>query len=199
MSASFLVFAVAVAIIRHERVVEQRELSSTQSTNHQTAGSVLTQTFGIESSKPFILPVPNKDTSANIGDVDLSTNMASGQYKDAEAIGTVKLDINTVLPLGVSQEQAYSAIVIVSNGSEGDSYYLCSFRYDHESEFMELIDSEWLGYDLAIDTVEANADLIHLEVTGGAVPSKSTANSHSFIVMVSEFYQLNTLKIRPHE
>ncbi len=99
MSASFLVFAVAVAIIRHERVVEQRELSSTQSTNHQTAGSVLTQTFGIESSKPFILPVPNKDTSANIGDVDLSTNMASGQYKDAEAIGTVKLDINTVLPL----------------------------------------------------------------------------------------------------
>lgn len=195
ISVIFVVVAATVALVRHESVVNHKA----QATNNGSASSVLSQIFGIESTKPLIVKVPAKDARAHIGHVDLSTNIASGQYKDEDSVRSVKLDINTVLPLGMEEEHVYSAIVILPNGNQGNSYYLCSFRYDSDSEFMELIDSELLGHGINITAIEATGDLIHLEVVGGQVPSNTKSHAHSFLVTVSDQYQLDTLKIRPHD
>lgn len=179
-------------------------MSNVESSNTlNSESSILNQAFGIDSLMPFFIQIPNEGTSVNIDQINLAEGVIFGGYKNSIGAGEVKIDIATLSPVGSMEDGAFTGVMIVSDTEyEANSYYITSYKYNKQTDYMELVDSALLGHGISIDAYEPSNDLIHIELTkktSDLNKSDFVSERLSILACISKGYTIDLLQDRIHD
>ncbi len=189
-------------VYQHSLYKVNKTLHITETKKQEYAGPILQQAFGIDSSNPFVIQIPEQETFVNISEISEDKGSIYGGYQDETGSGTVTIDINLLSLIGSEQEKAYTGLMIVSNEAlETYTYYVATYKYNRQTEHMELLDSARLGQDISIDAYEPSNDLVHIELTKNTNHlnnSQVDIERLSIIACISKAYSIDLLQERLH-
>ncbi|WGV98705.1 hypothetical protein QF117_01695 [Vibrio sp. YMD68] len=114
--------------------------------NHEVVNNaIVSQLFGINSSNPLTIQVPETHAFAFVNYLNEGSKKAIGEYDDGKERGSIFIDIQRLKSIEVEDEKVFVAPLAVSNQGSGVFYYLALFRYDAQRDRMILGDYQLLG------------------------------------------------------
>ncbi|WP_315918834.1 hypothetical protein [Vibrio fluvialis] len=187
-----LVLVIAAGVYRFS--LSDEEILAKFPVQSAQADAIVEQLFGLKVMTPLTIPVPEAASFALIDRWDDQHRWVMGNYDSGSERGQVLLDTHSLLALkGQEKRYGYAGIIRVSNQGSGVMNYLALFQYDELRLRMVMVDSQWLGDRVEIQSVtQNNAQLNVSLLTRGEneafvnPPTKFV----SIMFLISQKYQL---------
>ncbi|EKO3548941.1 hypothetical protein QNE85_002725 [Vibrio fluvialis] len=187
-----LVLVIAAGVYRFS--LSDEEILAKFPVQSAQADAIVEQLFGLKVTTPLTIPVPEAASFALIDRWDDQHRWVMGNYDSGSERGQVLLDTYSLLALkGQEKRYGYAGIIRVSNQGSGVMNYLALFQYDELRLRMVMVDSQWLGDRVEIQSVtQNNAQLNVSLLTRGE--NEAFANPPtkfvSIMFLISQKYQL---------
>ncbi|WDY54985.1 hypothetical protein [Vibrio fluvialis] len=187
-----LVLVIAAGVYRFS--LSDEEILAKFPVQSAQADAIVERLFGLKVTTPLTIPVPEAASFALIDRWDDQHRWVMGNYDSGSERGQVLLDTHSLLALqGQEKRYGYAGIIRVSNQGSGVMNYLALFQYDELRLRMVMVDSQWLGDRVEIQSVtQNNAQLNVSLLTRGE--NEAFANPPtkfvSIMFLISQKYQL---------
>ncbi|WP_428774155.1 hypothetical protein [Vibrio sp.] len=152
-----LLLVVVTAVYRFS--LDDEQILAKYPASTQTSDPIVKQLFGISTTNPWTIQVPQSKAFALIDETDTEHQRVFGSYDDGVERGTVSVLTDTIRPL---DPQRSVAIMVVSNQGSGAFYYLSLFRFDDSVKRIVLADSQLLGDRIAIEQLTTDGNQIQI-------------------------------------
>ncbi|ELO1780064.1 hypothetical protein QXB73_003219 [Vibrio fluvialis] len=187
-----LVLVIAAGVYRFS--LSDEEILAKFPVQSAQADAIVEQLFGLRVTTPLTIPVPEAASFALIDRWDDQHRWVMGNYDSGSERGQVLLDTQSLLALkGQEKRYGYAGIIRVSNQGSGVMNYLALFQYDELRLRMVMVDSQWLGDRVEIQSVtQNNAQLnVSLLTRGENEPFANPPTKFvSIMFLISQKYQL---------
>ncbi|MBY8234251.1 hypothetical protein KW539_02815 [Vibrio fluvialis] len=187
-----LVLVIAAGVYRFS--LSDEEILAKFPVQSAQADAIVEQLFGLRVTTPLTIPVPEAASFALIDRWDDQHRWVMGNYDSGSERGQVLLDTQSLLALkGQEKRYGYAGIIRVSNQGSGVMNYLALFQYDELRLRMVMVDSQWLGDRVEIQSVtQNNAQLNVSLLTRGEKEAFANPPTKfvSIMFLISQKYQL---------